>query len=98
MKRTVTVEHPRRFSGGSVSPRTHVEDTAGNSFRERLGVEQQPVHLGLGGRETHGLQHVALSPHRPAIDSISTTGRGQRPLPRATGIAARVRDAGRGDV
>ncbi len=36
MKRTVTVDHPRRFSGGSVSLRTHVEDAAGNSFRETV--------------------------------------------------------------
>ncbi|MFB7291618.1 S8 family peptidase [Actinacidiphila glaucinigra] len=36
VKRTVTVDHPRRFSGGSVSLRTHVKDAAGNSFRETV--------------------------------------------------------------
>ncbi|WP_406268397.1 hypothetical protein OH779_25420 [Actinacidiphila glaucinigra] len=36
VKRTVTVDHPRRCSGGSVSLRTHVEDGADNSFRETV--------------------------------------------------------------
>ncbi|MFG2306843.1 hypothetical protein [Actinacidiphila glaucinigra] len=36
VKRTVTVDHPRRFSGGSVGLRTHVEDAAGNSSRETV--------------------------------------------------------------
>ncbi|MFF7210209.1 S8 family serine peptidase [Streptomyces sp. NPDC008238] len=35
-KRTVTVEHPRRSSAGSVSFRTHVKDAAGNSFRQTV--------------------------------------------------------------
>lgn len=36
MERTVTVEHPRRAAGGSVSLRVHVEDAAGNSFKETV--------------------------------------------------------------
>jgi hypothetical protein len=36
MERTVTVEHPRRAAGGSVSLRVYVEDAAGNSFKETV--------------------------------------------------------------
>jgi hypothetical protein len=36
MERTVTVEHPRRAAGGSVSLRVHVKDAAGNSFKETV--------------------------------------------------------------
>ncbi|MEU9387289.1 hypothetical protein AB0D38_42985 [Streptomyces sp. NPDC048279] len=36
MERTVTVEHPRRAAGGSVSLRVNVEDAAGNSFEETV--------------------------------------------------------------
>ncbi|MGW7426390.1 S8 family peptidase [Streptomyces sp. NPDC054813] len=36
MERTVTVEHPRHAAGGSVSLRVHVEDAAGNSFKETV--------------------------------------------------------------
>lgn len=36
MERTVTVEHPRGAVGGSVSLRVHVEDAAGNSFKETV--------------------------------------------------------------
>ncbi|MDX3354140.1 S8 family serine peptidase [Streptomyces sp. ME01-24h] len=35
-KRTVTVDHPRRSQGGSVSLRTYVEDAAGNSFKQTV--------------------------------------------------------------
>ncbi|MEV7321926.1 S8 family serine peptidase [Streptomyces sp. NPDC093970] len=35
-QRTVTVDHPRRAAGGSVSLRVHVEDAAGNSFKETV--------------------------------------------------------------
>ncbi|MEU1536544.1 S8 family serine peptidase [Actinacidiphila glaucinigra] len=35
-KRTVTVDHPRRSSAGSVSLRTHVKDAAGNSFKQTV--------------------------------------------------------------
>ena len=36
MKRTVTVDHPHRSSGGSVSLRTYVKDAAGNSFKQTV--------------------------------------------------------------
>ncbi|MGW1882430.1 S8 family peptidase [Streptomyces sp. NPDC001970] len=36
MKRTVTVDHPHRTSGGSVSLRTYVKDAAGNSFKQTV--------------------------------------------------------------
>ncbi|GAA3811637.1 S8 family serine peptidase [Streptomyces chiangmaiensis] len=36
MKRTVTVDSPRRLSGGSVSLRTSVTDAAGNSFKQTV--------------------------------------------------------------
>lgn len=36
MERTVTVEHPRRSSAGSVSLRTYLEDAAGNSFKQTV--------------------------------------------------------------
>ncbi|WP_432174549.1 S8 family peptidase [Streptomyces sp. Tue6028] len=36
MQRTVTVDSPRRFSGGSVSLRTYVKDAAGNSFKQTV--------------------------------------------------------------
>ncbi|MEU4092656.1 S8 family serine peptidase [Streptomyces sp. NPDC026673] len=36
MQRTVTVDHPRRSSGGSVSLRTYVKDAAGNSFKQTV--------------------------------------------------------------
>ncbi|MGW1540791.1 S8 family peptidase [Streptomyces sp. NPDC002309] len=35
-KRTVTVHHPHRSSGGSVSLRTYVKDAAGNSFKQTV--------------------------------------------------------------
>ncbi|WP_431946784.1 S8 family peptidase [Actinacidiphila sp. bgisy167] len=35
-ERTVTVDHPRNAKGGSVSFRTYVKDTAGNSFRQTV--------------------------------------------------------------
>jgi hypothetical protein len=36
VKRTVTVDHPRRSSGDSVSLRTYVKDAAGNSFKQTV--------------------------------------------------------------
>ncbi|MFD7441827.1 S8 family serine peptidase [Streptomyces sp. NPDC059909] len=36
MERTVTVDHPRVSSGGSVSLRTYVKDAAGNSFQQTV--------------------------------------------------------------
>lgn len=36
MQRTVTVDHPRRSSAGSVSLRTYVKDAAGNSFKQTV--------------------------------------------------------------
>ncbi|MFI1472207.1 S8 family peptidase [Streptomyces wuyuanensis] len=36
MKRTVTVDHPHRSSGGSVSLRTYVKDAAGNSLKQTV--------------------------------------------------------------
>ncbi|MFD7438366.1 S8 family serine peptidase [Streptomyces sp. NPDC059861] len=36
MKRTVTVDHPHRSTGGSVSLRTYVKDAAGNSFKQTV--------------------------------------------------------------
>ncbi|MGW1882395.1 S8 family peptidase [Streptomyces sp. NPDC001970] len=35
-ERTVTVNHPHRSSGGSVSLRTYVKDAAGNSFKQTV--------------------------------------------------------------